>query len=281
MTRLLAGLFLAWAILLPQVSWANRAQAMLVPTRVVIEDKDRYSTILVRNTGNATGDFAIEMVDMTMGEEGGIEPLKEGQSDPYSAQPYVRIAPHSMTLKPGEAQNVRVMIRKPEGMAPGEYRSHLRLSIVNDNVEAKEAEKKAAPEEKKGNIAVKINMVMVIPLIVRHGETTLSMKFESAKIGKDTNGKPVATMVLLREGNRSSMGDFKFTHTPPGGVAQEIKFFPGVPVYRSATRRVVTVPLNDIPAGVDLTKGKLDILYAAQEKEDRKKLAEIQINLGG
>jgi hypothetical protein len=88
-------------------------------------------------------------------------------------------------------------------------------------------------------------------------------------------------MVLLREGNRSSMGDFTFTYTPPGGAAQQIKFYPGVPVYRSTARRVVTIPLNDIPAGVDLTKGKLDILYAAQESEDRKKLAETQINLGG
>jgi P pilus assembly chaperone PapD len=279
LTLKFAALFLALSTLMPQAAWANRAEVMMIPTRVVMEDKDNFTTIVVKNKGNATGNFSIDLVDMTMGEEGGVKLMPEGQTDPYSAQPYLRVAPRSMTLKPDEAQNVRILLRKPEGIAPGEYRSHLKLAILNDNVEESNAEK--ASGKKESNIAVKINMIMIIPLIVRVGETTLSMKIEDAKIIHDEKGQTEAVITLLRDGNRSSMGDFTFTWTPPGGAPQVIKTFPGVPVYRSTNRRKVVILLNGLPAGVDLSKGKLDILYAAQKSEDNKKLAEIQIDLGG
>ena len=34
-------------------------------------------------------------------------------------------SPRQITLQPGTAQVVRLMVRKPEGLAEGEYRSHL------------------------------------------------------------------------------------------------------------------------------------------------------------
>lgn len=278
----LAGLFVILGALLPQAAQAdNRAEIMMVPTRVVMQDKDRYTQVVVKNVGNATGDLSLDMIDMAMLEDGMVQPLEAGKTDPYSARPFLRVAPHSMTLKPGETQYVRIMLRKPENMAAGEYRSHMAVTIVNDNVEALAAEKAlvAAGQKKEARIAVKVNVVMSIPVIIRNGETTLSMKIESPKITRDANGKPVMVLNLVRQGNRSSMGDFTFTHITPAGKSQVIKFYPGIAAYRSVDHRQVSIPLNDIPAGVDLSKGKLDIVYAAQENEDRKKLAETQMTL--
>jgi len=280
---LLACLFLALCILLPQASWANRAEVLLLPTRVVMENGDRFTTVVVKNVGNATGNFSVSLVDMEMKEDGLVTPLAPGKTDPYSAIPYIRIAPKSITLKPGETQNVRIMVRKPETLPPGEYRSHLRLSLDNDNVEGtpdSTADPFNPAKQPEAHIAVKANLVLVIPVIVRNGETTLNMKITSPKITYDDKGKPALALTMLREGTRSSMGDFAITYTGSDGHAQLIKSFPGVPVYRPLVKRTVSIPLDDMPAGIDLTHGKLDIVYTAQAKEGTgDKLAEAELNL--
>jgi hypothetical protein len=276
-------LLMALCLLMPHMAWANRAEVLLLPTRVVMENGDRFTTVVVKNVGNATGNFSVSVIDMAMKEDGLVTELPQGQTDPYSAIPYLRVAPRSITLKAGETQNVRIMLRKPEGLAAGEYRSHLRLSLDNDNVEG--TDDQANPlnptKQPEAHIAVKANLVLVIPVIVHNGDTTLNMKITSPKIVRDAKGKPSLNLTLLREGSRSSMGDFTITYTGSDGHAQPLKNFPGVPVYRPLDKRTVVIPLDDIPKGVDLNTGKLNIAYAAQEKDGGKKLAEAELKLPG
>jgi hypothetical protein len=252
----------------------GRAEVMLLPTRVVMENKDRYATVVIKNVGNATGNFSVELMNMEMQESGMVTPAPEGAAIPYSAIPYVRVAPRSMTLKAGETQNVRLMLRLPEDLENGEYRAHLRVRIDNDNVDA-------AGEPVKNKdiaIAVKANLVLIIPVIFRHGETNYTMKIDSPKISHDANGKPLLEMYLVREGNRSSMGDVSIDYVAPEGKSQLITFFPGVPVYRPTPRRFISIPL-DVPKGLSLSNGSLHITYAAQEKEGGKMLAEKTVAL--
>jgi hypothetical protein len=86
-------------------------------------------------------------------------------------------------------------------------------------------------------------------------------------------------MYLTREGNRSSFGDIAVTYIPQGGAPLLIKAFRGVAVYRPIPRRFISVPLDETPKGVSLTRGRLDIVYTAQEKEGGKTLAEAQLAL--
>jgi hypothetical protein len=252
---------------------------MMLPTRVIMENSDRFTTVVIKNVGNATGNFSVDMIDMEMKEDGLVVPLEEGKADAYSAIPYLRVAPRSITLKPGETQNVRVMLRKPETLAPGEYRSHMRVKLDNDNVEGTEENEEKPVKE--AQISVKANLVLIIPVIVRHGETTMSVKIDSPKLAHDAHGKPQLDLALLLEGTRSSMGDFVISYMASDNKSQVIKNFPGVPVYRSVARRQVSIPMDDIPAGVNLSTGKLDIVYQAQEKEGGKKLAEAEMSLSG
>lgn len=271
------AVFFALSLLFPHLAWAQRAELIVLPTRIVMENNDRYTTVTVKNSGQATGNFSVEVSDMTMQEDGMVVPLAEGQKDEFSAIPYLRIAPRSMTLKPGEIQNVRVMLRKPEGLAAGEYRSHLSVKIDNDNVEA--SEKKEAETTNDAKIELKARLVLIIPVIFRHGETSVSMKMEAPKITKDANGKSQLEIDLLRDGNRSSMGDFTVSYIADNGKAELVKFYPGLPVYRSTPKRHVVIPLDETPANVDMTKGKLKISYNAQENEEKKLLAESELNL--
>ena len=273
MTRLI-WIFVAFCVLLPAAAYANRAEVMMLPTRVVMENKDRYSTIVIKNVGNATGDFTVELQDMKMIETGMVVPLDPGEAPQYSAMSFIHIAPKSMTLKPGETQTVRLLLRLPENADPGEYRTHVKVRLVNDNTDAP-----VNAAGKDAVISVKAKLVIIIPVIVRHGATNMSLGIADPKLSRDAQGVPSVDMYLTREGNRSSMGDISVTYIPQGGAPQVIKVFRGVSVYRPTTRRFLSVPLDEMPKGLSLAHGSLDIVYSAQEKEGGKKLAETQISL--
>src|SRR5579872_7385837 len=160
MTRLI-WIFIACCLCLSRVAYAKSADIMLVPTRVYFENNDRSQLVVVKNTGDASGDYTIDLVDMKMTEQGAVVSYDPGETPQYSAIPYLHIAPRSMTLKPGEYQNVRLLLRKPENLAPGEYRAHLRVTLVHDNA--------SAPVAPVGSplITVKANIALSVPVIVR------------------------------------------------------------------------------------------------------------------
>lgn len=265
MTRL-AAFALACLLFSPGLAFAKNAEIMLLPTRVVMEKNDRQGTIVIKNTGDATGNFTIELVDMKMQETGIVVPYDAGEEPQFSALKLIHIAPKSMTLKAGETQNVRLLLRKPETLEPGEYRTHLRVRLVDEN-----ADEKPAPGQQ-ANIQVKANLVIVIPIIVRQGATSLSMNIDSPRLTRDAKGNQSLEMYLSREGNRSSMGDISVTCG-----SQQIKLFQGVSVYRPTSRRFISVPLDETPKGVDPSSCNLGIAYVAQQKEGGGKLAETQL----
>lgn len=258
----------------PLLAAGERAEVMMLPTRVVMENSDRYSTVVIKNVGKATGNFSVDLIDMEMQEGGMVVPVPEGKAAEYSAIPYLRAAPSSMTLRPSEAQNVRIMLRKPETLEAGEYRAHLRVSIDNDNVDS--TGQPVAPTNNM-TVAVQAKLVLIIPVIFRHGETNYTIQIDSPKIVREPSGTVSLGMNLLRTGNRSSMGDISVEYNA-GGKAQLLKFYPGVPVYRPTEKRFISVPL-DVPSGVNLSQGSLKITYAEQEKEGGKVLAEKILNL--
>lgn len=276
----IAGLILMLVTLAPsQMALAGRAQIMLLPTRVVMENGDRYVTIIVRNTGDATGNMNLELIDMAMDGSGKVMPLEPGETDPYSAIPYLRISPLSISLKPQGTQNVRILLRKPQDLSAGEYRSHLKVKIKDDDAEGT-AERAVAPA-KEAAIVVKAILAFTIPVIVRTGETNIAVKMEDLKLTRNEQGRPVLELVLLRSGNRSVMGDFTISHSSAGEKPVVIKTFPGVPVYRNTDRRQVSIVLDELPAGTDLSSGKLSLVYTAQNKEGGMKLAESDLTLSG
>lgn len=273
MTQLTAlrSLFLALALLIAGVSspaLANRAETMLIPTRIVIDKGDRYATLVLKNTGNATGQYEITTVDMRMNEDGSIVEIPEGETPDFPATPLVHVAPRSVTVASGASQTIRILVRQPEGIEAGEYRSHIKVRVVNDNVEAGGA---AKPEQ--GSIEVRANLVLVIPLILRVGETSFKASLSDPQLRTaPEGGSRFIEVYLNREGNRSSMGDFKVLQNRNGALV-EVASLDGVPVYRPTARRVVNIPLTG-PLGT----GPLTIRYQQQESEGSAVLAETTLN---
>ena len=267
MTKLL-GIAILFGLILPSAARAKNAEIMLLPTRVVLEKTDRTSTVVIKNTGDATGDIHIDLVDMKMGEDGMVVPYAGGETPQFSAIPYISMSPRNAVLKPGESQNIRVLVHKPDDLAAGEYRAHLQVRVVDDA--------SAAPE-KDVTLSIKTSLVIVIPVILRNGDTTLSVGIEQPRLTRDKDGNPDVTMTLTRDGTRSSMGDVCITCATGSGAPQVIKSFPGVAVYRPTARRLLSVPLDETPKDINLAACKLGVTYAIPQKDGGGKLAEAAV----
>jgi hypothetical protein len=271
MTRALL-LVLALSILFaPLKARAGSAEIMLSPTRVVMGKDVHFANVIVKNAGDAAGDFTLSLMDMKMREDGAVVPYAPGETPEYSALNFVHVAPHSLTLEPGEFKTIHLILGKAgEHLEPGEYRTHLQIRLVHANAAAQK------PEE---GIHVQTDVVLAVPVIVRSGNTALSIGLDQPRLLRDSKGGNSLEMYLTRTGNRSVIGDVTVRWSPPGGAFRVIKVYPGMAIYRPLARRRLIVPLDETPAGVDLSTGALDIVYAAQKEDGGGKLAETQLKL--
>lgn len=248
---------------------AKQAGIVLLPTRIVLEPKDRNVTVTVKNNGDATGAYRIELVDMEMPEKGALKEIAGKKPAPFSAKPFLRISPRQMVLNPGENQNIRILVRRSRGMEAGEYRSHLKVKLIDDNVST---EQNTPAPNNNVVIQVKPRFSLVIPLIIREGKTHADLSLLSPVLRQE-NHRPVLDLTIKRDGNSSAIGDLDVTHIAPNGKQVQLQHYAGIAVYRPTAKRHISIPL-EVPKGVTLQGGKLLIRYNTQEKEHPKTLAE-------
>ncbi|NCC03323.1 MAG: molecular chaperone [Proteobacteria bacterium] len=254
-----------------QPSWARNAGLLVSPTRVVMQNGKRFATVTVRNNGDATGRYKVELVDTIMNEEGGIKIREDGSKDEFSAIDMITLSPRSMTLKPDANQNVRILVRSGEDIPDGEYKSHLQIRMTDSNAEPKTE----GPTDKGVGIALQTKMITVIPIIIRKGETSYKVSMDDVKLlPPDTTEKsePKVKVLFGFSGNRSVLADVKVVHTAANGKETQLAFFRGVAIYRGVSKRSQIVPLK-VPAGLDIHKGKLQVSFVSQEDEGSQVLA--------
>lgn len=256
-------------------SWARNAGLLVSPTRIVFEGGQRFVTVTIRNNGDATGRYKIDLVDTIMNEDGGIKIREDGSKGEYSAKDMISLSPKGMTLTPDTSQNVRILVKGAATVPDGEYRSHLEVRMTDSDADAKID----GPKEKGFGIALQTKMTTVIPVIVRKGETNFNVTLDDAKLLPAEgagNAKPTMKVTFGFSGNRSVLADVKVIHAAPDGKETQLAFFRGVAIYREVTKRNQIVPL-EVPAGLDIHKGKLLVSFVAQEDEGSKVLASKEV----
>lgn len=269
------------AALLLLFLWGHQsalAGLMLYPTRVVLESKDRSAQVELINNGDQPETYRIGIFNRRMTETGDIVAADQAQAGELFADDLLRYSPRQVTLQPGKSQTVRIMVRKPTGLATGEYRSHLQFDRVADVAGAANLENLAKPE--KGEIAIILEALVgaSIPVIVRHGETrvttTLTDLTLSPAPGKDK--ALLLSFTINRDGTRSVYGDLVATFTATGGRPLEVAKVSGVAVYVPNARRKSKLPLQ-LPAGMALKKGTLTLRYHERPEAGGKVMAEAKL----
>ena len=252
------GLFTA-AALGAAVSPALASGDLLVaPTRVIL-DGSRGTEVVLSNIGSAPATYRISLEIKRMTAAGGLDEIAEENATPAerAALDMIVFSPRRVTLPPNQPQVVRVGVRVPEGLPPGEYRAHMLFRAVPDVVPAVGAE--AKPEGAGVSIALTPIYGITIPVIVRVGDLGAEAVIGDAWVSEGADG-PAFNFDLSRTGSRSVYGDIEVTRP---GVAEPLLVARGIAVYPEVGARKVSLRVPDEVAAK--LKGPVRIRYS----EDR------------
>lgn len=266
-------------IFVANMAFSQEKPGLLVtPTRVVLEGKNRSATISLVNNGDVEGTYAIAIVNKRMKEDGSIVQIEEPIEGEKFAEDMLRISPRRVTLKPGERQNVRILARKADGVADGEYRSHLSFAVLPQ--EEMLATQKNDGEEQDDSLTIKIkaNFGVTIPVIVRSGQISATGEIVDLRLKSDAQGKDAISFTVNRSGNQSLYGDIKVMYKNTKDKEYVLKSLGGLAVYTPNSKRTFDITL-DVPDGVKVKGGTLEVQYKEKSEDGGELIASKQLEL--
>lgn len=236
---------------------------LVAPSRITVGPRERTAAVTLVNRSDASVTYRITLVNKLMTEEGMLLNVPGGSEGQFFADHLVRFSPRQVTLGPNEAQKVRLMLRRPADLAPGEYRSHLQFTPVPEAGASPIDPDSEKPGEQETQIAVVARASLSIPVIVRHGSTTAAIEVSDfALLSPEGEGEGARARFLLnRQGNQSTYGDIWVERlSPKNGQGELIGILRGVAVYTPNPVRLVEIALN-LP-GESLSGERLRISYS-------------------
>ena len=213
------------------------AELLVAPTRVVLTPEARSSELVLVNKGTETAAFRIGIENRRMLADGSLEDAPTAQEGEAFADDKLRYSPRQLVLEPGARQVVRIMASAPGDLAPGEYRSHLRLMSAPVSAGAASVTGEG-PADNSLSIELVAIRSITIPVILRVGALEASVTMDSAALREEAPDQLVVR--LTRSGTRSTYGDVSFT---PEGAKEPAWLVRGVAIYTPNTSRDVIVPL--------------------------------------
>ena len=256
----------------PHVEIQSNPGLLISPTRLIFDKRKRTAELMLSNSGNATNRYRISLQRMEMDEEGQIKEVPVDTSEGQVALlELLRFSPRRVVLEPHEIQTVRVQLRKPADLPPGEYR--LYLAFQEEPPVTQAAAPGAGQEE---HLALKLTaiMKMAIPVIIREGATSARVALTGLTLDQD--GKQLHFR-MERTGNQSVYGDLAATFQPRSGKPKELARVNGVAVYSPNPLRKFT--MNLAAPAASLGEGRLELTYVTPPDQAQIQLASAALDL--
>ncbi len=255
------------------------ADLMLFPTRVVFERDQRAAQVELVNQGKTPETYRIQVVNRRMGENGEFLAIDAPGLGEQFADGMLRYSPRQVTIAPGTSQTVRILLRKPEGLAAGEYRSHLQFDRVAD-VDASNSVEQAGQGKPTGvGVVLSALVGASIPVIVRQGDTQAQVSLNQLSWqASGPDGKSALSFEIHRAGNRSVYGDFTVSFTTASGTSMDLAKANGVAVYVPNPLRRARIPVA-LPQGTVMAGGTFKISYRERAEAGGRLMAETQLTM--
>ena len=261
-------------------AFAAHGDLTVTPTRIVFGERDRSAQVYLVNRGETRATFRIEFAQMRMDENGQLSEIDAPNDKERFADALVRYSPRQVELDPGQGQTVRLLLRKPEDLAAGEYRSHLLFYALPDASAGADVERERNPGAKGFSVAIQAIYRIGIPVIVRHGELPVRFSMHDLRLEPALAGgeKPQVSLRVERAGARSVYGDVDLYFEPAGGARILIGHIKDFVLYTSSDVRRLRVAV-DPPQGMRLSGGALHAVYSEDVDGAQRILAEQRIVL--
>lgn len=222
---------------------------LVAPTRLVFEGRQRTGQLTLVNTGAETATYRISLIRLRMTETGGFRPVQEPDSAELFADTLVRFSPRRVELPPNVPQTVRLQLRLPADLPPGEYRSHLLFRAVPVSEPEDSARSEPATDLQ---LTLRAVYGVSIPIIVRHGALVAGVSLSDPRVERVPDAEPPTrlTVTLNRSGDRSVYGDLRAALVREGQPDLVVGVARGLAVYTPNTRRTCVLPLR-LPPSLD------------------------------
>jgi fimbrial chaperone protein len=250
------------------------ASLLISPMRVILNDRDRSAEVILINSSDKVRTYRLEWVEKRALPLGGYQDLNEQESANFpTASQMFRMSPKQVTLAPNQRQIVKLAARRPQGLANGEYRSHLKFTVLPDE--------KQLPTEQQAGIVLNLMLNYSIPVILRQGPINSNVDIDSAKIEQsivDGEVRYNIEVLMSRSGLSSAYGSIKAYWLPNGGkeeinlgILNSVNFYSEL----KQAKFVVAWQKPEIPP----SGGRLRIVYEGAKEYQGKTLAEKTITL--
>jgi fimbrial chaperone protein len=197
-------------------------------------------------------------------DTGGYAEIHPDPKDPFTLDKMVIFSPRQVQISPNQHQLLRLLLRRPAELPPGEYRAHLTFTrLPHDRRE--ETGKKVKGQQ----IDIKVNMSFSIPVIVRSGDDETRVKLSSpqftTKKNDDGGTKPILKISLDRvTGKFSTYGSIKIFWERKGQKEQQIGLLNNVALFPEINHRSLDIPLD----GVQVKGGSVRVVYQGAYESD-------------
>lgn len=244
------------------------AVLMITPFRVVLDEKTRTAEVTLLNTTEKVNVYRMSWQDKEQTSLGSYVNVETPEENQHGVSVMVRQSPRKVTIEPGKYQRIRLRLRMPSDLPDGEYRSHLVMKMVDEDVNKKEEE-----TEEVDTIVVKLTarMSFSIPVMVRKGQNNSVANISTMDLDASEPNKPKLTVGLAHSGEYSSYGSVKvYMKNGVGGDVVEIGDVGNVALFRETTLRNLTVPLSvtEIPRGAIV-----QVVYNGEDEYEAEQLA--------
>lgn len=244
---------------------------LIAPTRVIL-DGSRGTEVVLNNIGSTPATYRISLEVKRMTPLGGLDEIAEEEASAAerAALEMISFSPRRVTLPPNQPQVIRIGVRPPEGLPPGEYRAHMLFRAIPDTVAATDRTVTGT-----GGVSVALTPIygITIPIIVRVGDLSASASLGKAWVA-DENGQPHFAFDLARQGNRSVYGDIEVTRP---GVKDPLLLARGIAIYPEvATRRVSIAVPPEVAAAL---KGPVKIRYSEDRELGGGTISEVNLTI--
>lgn len=174
--------------------------------RIFIDNKSNKQDFVLLNRGDTSENCQVSLVDYNVSEDGSLIPLAENQKSNNSAQPYIRLSPKRVTIKPQQSQKLKIIARGYRKAESNELHSYLSIACTPKGASVSPLKNENNDEYKSaGMMPTFINR---IPIIIRKQEVPVTIDFSD--ISFITEGEnTLLNFTLLKQGERSTYGKLK------------------------------------------------------------------------
>jgi len=197
------------AIMFNTTIYAASGGLSAFPKRVEITSHQKNSVLTLTNNGNQTTKYRIKLVDFIHDEDDGLQisptgKLPEGY---YSAKKIIRYSPRQVTIRPGESQAIRLLVRRSRSLPEGEYRSFILFRALPDKSLQNSIQNLTNDDGTPLHIKPTVLQNLALPILVHQGKLSASAQVKSLTLDQEDKQHPQIKFQLGRTGNRSLYGE--------------------------------------------------------------------------